>query len=74
MRRAWNIIYEMSNHDKVIYTLFGFAAIIASILFLSGVDGSNVAKYDECVSIANEAGIDPNDDERSEFIKNCYEN
>ena len=34
---------------------------------------ANGYKLENCVKLANEIGIDPNDDTRSDFIKNCFE-
>ena len=31
-------------------------------------------KLDNCVTMANEIGLDPNEQERVDFIKNCFEN
>ena len=34
---------------------------------------ANGYKLENCIKLANEIGIDPNDDTRSDFIKNCFE-
>jgi len=76
----WNLSYEMktNNHQSfwIWYKLFWILFI--SIVFIIAViiptdNDKNLKKIDDCIDVANEVGIDPNDSQRSEFIKNCYE-
>ena len=50
-----------------------FICIVFLIAVYSPVNNQDTKRLDTCIDTANEAGIDPNDDQRSEFIMNCYE-
>jgi hypothetical protein len=65
----------MNNHLLIIM-LFAFIVvfIIGSVLepSLSERQEAESLKLSNCVELANQIGIDPNDEDRSSFIKECY--
>lgn len=65
-----------------------FTSIIIAIIIVVGVLGifyfisneqshaieNQALKLDTCIKFANELGLDPNDSDKAEFIKGCFNN
>lgn len=63
---------KTSNTDLVLFGIF--CVVLVGGLLISGLWANpNNSRLDSCIAAANQIGIDPNDEQRSTFIRNCYE-
>lgn len=53
------------------FIFMGF--FMVCMIVAGAIDKKYSQKIDTCVDVANEIGLDPNGNERSDFIKECYE-
>lgn len=47
--------------------------VVASLFSSSVINEQDNKKFDTCVNAANEAGLDPNYEDRVNFIKSCFQ-
>ncbi len=61
------------NKKPFIVLILGFLVLIAGAMFRAdSIASAGNKKMDACIAMANNYRLDPNDIEKSIFIKNCY--
>lgn len=71
----------MDRDEKFLVGVLIFCAVISFVAMLESSfrlgkvksDLAELEKIDVCINQANEIGLDPNQKQRSDFIKTCYE-
>lgn len=56
----------------IVLFVIAIIILIISVTKNCEVNTTQDKMLDDCITTANEIGLDPNDDQRAEFIKNCY--
>lgn len=72
-----SITYEMKTFDLALMVLFVLCSVFLfvwfmDVVFWSPAEKAGGLKLDNCVNLANQYGLDPNDEMRFTFIENCY--